>query len=431
MTFVSPGLIMEMSVMHKTKQGVNRMKMLIANIHMKTGGNRRSLLNLLSNIDMENNEVDLFLFAHNGNVRRDIDQIKGVRLLDESFLLNMFYTPLKTYCEKKEISKMVLKKAISFLTRVIGTRKMLLFMMIFQRRLGGYDVAISFAHDKWVGGFYGGCNDFVKKKVSSKRKVAWIHNDPYKLALTREICEKTYEEFDCIVNVSNACKNKFDEIIPKYKYKSVVVYNMFSTDEIREMAQKYNPYDYDGFKIVTVARMFNLQKRIDRIIECCVRLKQESIEGFRWYVVGEGPDLSWLKGKAANEGLQDIVIFEGYKENPYPYMRYADVFVLTSVYEAHGMVVTESLITGTPVIVTDYEEVFEFVKQNINGIITVNSTDGVHEAVKDALLHKEKLMPLREYIAKQDFDNTLALEQFRGAVSGKTGQRGGDIYGRD
>jgi len=141
--------------------------------------------------------------------------------------------------------------------------------------------------------------------------------------------------------------------------------------------------------------------------------------------------LSWLKGKAANEGLQDIVIFEGYKENPYPYMRYADVFVLTSVYEAHGMVVTESLITGTPVIVTDYEEVFEFVKQNINGIITVNSTDGVHEAVKDALLHKEKLMPLREYIAKQDFDNTLALEQFRGAVSGKTGQRGGDIYGRD
>jgi len=395
------------------------MKMLIANIHMKPGGNRRSLLNLLSNIDLENNEVDLFLFAHKGNVREDIGQIKGIRLLDESFLLNMFYTPLKTYCDKKGILKKVLKKVISFLTRVIGTRKMFMFLMLFQKRLGYYDVAISFAHDKWVGGFYGGCNDFVKKKVSAKRKVAWIHNDPYKLGFTKDICENTYEEFDCIVNVSNACKEKFDEIIPKYKGKSIVVYNMFNAGEIRKMAEEYNPYDYDGFKIVTVARMFNLQKRIDRIIECCRRLKNDGIEGFRWYVVGDGPDKSWLKEKTDSESLQDIVIFEGHKDNPYPYMRHADVFVLTSRYEAQGMVVTESLITGTPVIVTDYEEAFEFVNNKLNGIITVNSTDGVYEAVKDILLHKEKLLPLRKYITKQDFDNILAVEQFWNAVKGK------------
>ena len=394
------------------------MKMLIANIHMKPGGNRRSLLNLLSNIDMENNEVDLFLFAHDGNVREDIGKIKGVRLLDESFLLNMFYTPFKTYYEKNEMSKMILKKLISSLTRVVGTRKILLFLMIFQRRLGGYDVAISFAHDKWVGGFYGGCNDFVKKKVGAKRKVSWIHNDPYKLAFTRDICEKTYEEFDCIVNVSNACKEKFDEIIPRYKAKSIVVYNMFNAGEIRKMAEEYNPYDYEGFKIVTVARMFNFQKRIDRIIECCRRLKDEGVKGFRWYVVGDGPDMSWLKEKAVSEGLGDIVIFEGHKDNPYPYMKHADVFILTSRYEAQGMVVTESLITGTPVIVTDYEEVFEFVKHDLNGIITVNSTDGIQGSVRDILLHKDKLQPLREYIAKQDFNNTTALEQFRGAVKG-------------
>jgi glycosyltransferase involved in cell wall biosynthesis len=394
------------------------MKMLIANIHMKPGGNRRSLLNLLSNIDMENNEVDLFLFAREENVREDIDRIKGVRLLDESLLLKMFYTPLKTYYEKNEISKMVLKKGISFLTRVIGTRKMLLFLMLFQRRLGGYDVAISFAHDKWVGGFYGGCNDFVKRKVSAKRKVAWIHNDPYKLAFTRDICEKTYKEFDCIVNVSKACKEKFDEIIPRYKGKSVVVYNMFNAGDIRNMAAECNPYDYGGFKIVTVARIFNLQKRIDRIIECCRRLKSDGIGGFRWYVVGDGPDMSWLTEKAASEGLEDIVIFEGHKENPYPYMKHADVFVLTSRYEAQGMVLTESLVTGTPVIVTDYEEAFEFVKHNLNGIITVNSTDGVHGAVKDILLHKEILLPLRGYIAQQDFDNSPAVEQFWSAIKG-------------
>jgi glycosyltransferase involved in cell wall biosynthesis len=304
------------------------------------------------------------------------------------------------------------------LAKTAGTRKTLMFLMLFRRRLRGYDAAISFAHDKWVNGFYGGCNDFVKRKVDAVRKVAWVHNDPYKLAFTRGICEKAYEEFDCIVNVSHACKEKFDEIVPGFKDKSKVVYNMFNAEEIRRLSVECDPYEYQGFRIVTVSRLFNLQKRIDRIIECCRRLKAEGFEGFRWHVVGDGPDSGWLREKSALENVDDILFFEGHKDNPHPYMRHADVFVLTSRYEAQGMVVTESLITGTPVIVTDYEEAFEFVKNNENGIITVNSTDGVYAAVRDVLLHRDKLAPMRDYIASQEFDNSQALEQFWRAVKG-------------
>lgn len=392
------------------------MKILIANIHMKPGGNRTSLLSLLSNIDLENNEVDLFLFVHDERTTREIAEIKGVRLLGESLPLGMFYTPYKTYEEQKNLPKMAMKKAVSFAARAAGSRMTLLFLMLFQKKLSGYDAAISYAHDKWVGGFYGGCNDFVRRKVSASRKVAWVHNDPYKLAFTREICERTYSGFDCIVNVSNACKEKFDEICPKYRDRSKVVFNMFNSEEIRRLAGEKDPYDDQGFRIVTVARMFNLQKRIDRIIECCRRLRAEGIKGFRWHVVGDGPDIEWLAQKAESESLKEILVFEGHKDNPYPYMRHADVFVLTSRYEAQGMVVTESLITGTPVIVTDYEEAFEFVQNGRTGIITMNSTDGVHAAVRDVLLNREKLDHMREYIARQSFDNSKALEQFWSAL---------------
>jgi len=394
------------------------MRILIANIHLKPGGNRSSLLNLLSNIDLTNNEVELFLFVSDEDTRKAISGIRGVKLLDRSFLLSMFYTPYKTYAQKRQVPQMLLKRAVMLLVKAVGTRKTLLFLMLFQKRLRGYDTAISFAHDKWVEGFYGGCNDFVKRKVDAGRKIAWVHNDPYKLAFTREICERTYEEFDCIVNVSNACKEKFDEIVPGFRDKSKLVYNMFNAEEIRRLSAECDPYEYKGFRILTVSRMFNLQKRIDRIIECCRKLKAEGFEGFRWHVVGDGPDSGWLRDKAAFEGVDDILFFEGHKDNPYPYMRYADVFVLTSRYEAQGMVVTESLITGTPVIVTDYEEAFEFVKNNENGIITVNSTDGVYAAVKDILLHREKLAIMREYISSQEFDNSLALDQFWSTVNG-------------
>jgi len=392
------------------------MRLLIANIHMKPGGNRSSLLNLLSNIDLDDNQVDLFLFIHDEKTREELAKIKGVRLLGESLPLSMFYTPFKTYSEQKDLPKMALKKAVSFAARTLGSRRTLLFLMLFQKRLSGYDAAISYAHDKWVGGFYGGSNDFVSRKVDAGRKIAWVHNDPYRLAFTREICERTYRDFDCIVHVSNACRRKFGDICPKYKDKSRVVYNMFNAAEIRRLAGEADPYGHEEFIIVTVARLFNLQKRIDRIIECCSRLKAEGLTGFSWHVVGGGPDMDWLKEKAASEGLDGILIFEGHKDNPYPYMRHADVFVLTSGYEAHGMVITESLITGTPVIVTDYEEASEFVEDGRDGILTVNSTEGVHAAVRSVLLNRQKLSAMREYLAGQSFDNSQAVEQFWSSV---------------
>jgi hypothetical protein len=40
----------------------------------------------------------------------------------------------------------------------------------------------------------------------------------------------------------------------------------------------------------------------------------------------------------------------------------------------------------------------------------------VYAAVRDILLHREKLAPMREYISAQEFDNSLALEQFWRAV---------------
>jgi glycosyltransferase involved in cell wall biosynthesis len=392
------------------------MRILIANIHMKPGGNRSSLLNLLSNLDLESNQVDLFLFVHDEKTREDISKIKGVRLLEESLPLSMFYTPFKTYSEQKDLPKMAMKKAVSFAARAFGTRRTLLFLMLFQEKFSGYDAAVSFAHDKWVGGFYGGSNDFVRRKVEAGRKIGWVHNDPYRLAFTREICERTYRSFDCIVHVSNACKEKFDEICPKYRERSMVVYNTFNSEEIRRLAEEKDPYDDKGFRIVTVARMFNLQKRIDRIIECCRRLRAEGIKDFRWHVVGDGPDMARLIQKAESESLGEILVFEGHKDNPYPYMRHADVFVLTSRYEAQGMVVTESLITGTPVIVTDYEEAFEFVENGRNGIITMNSTDGVHAAVRDVLLNRGKLESMRECISRQSFDNSKAVKQFWSAL---------------
>ncbi len=388
------------------------MKILFVNTHLDVGGIRRALLNLLPTIADHNCQIDLFLLKNDENARRDCEMLQGVNLCKPSLLMTVFFTSIKDYLTKRDIFKMIIKIMLFGLTKIFGMRKTLLFLMGFQKSLNGYDVAISFSNDIWAGEFWGGCNDFVLQKTIAKRKIAWVHSDPYKLGFTEEICRQTYHNFNCIVNVSNACKEKFDEIVPEYAFKSKVVYNMFNVEEIRNKGEELNPFDWGGFRIVTVARIKNQPKRIDRIIETCRRLKHDGITDFRWYVLGDGPDLQWLKEEAANAGVNDIVIFTGNKSNPYPYMKNADLFVQTSLYEAYSMVLLEALTVGLPIISTNYDSASEIVEQGLNGMITQNSTDGVYKAVKEVLLDRSMLETMRNRVAKQEIGNELAFRQF-------------------
>ena len=51
--------------------------------------------------------------------------------------------------------------------------------------------------------------------------------------------------------------------------------------------------------------------------------------------------------------VQDSVILKGFVDNPYKYMRSANVFVLSSIYEGFSVVIAEALSVGIPVVSTD------------------------------------------------------------------------------
>jgi glycosyltransferase involved in cell wall biosynthesis len=70
------------------------------------------------------------------------------------------------------------------------------------------------------------------------------------------------------------------------------------------------------------------------------------------WILGTGPLESSLRGLASSLGIADRVRFLGFKKNPYPYMRSADCFVLSSAWEGFGNVLVEAMICGTPVVAT-------------------------------------------------------------------------------
>lgn len=111
---------------------------------------------------------------------------------------------------------------------------------------------------------------------------------------------------------------------------------------------------------------------------------------FKWYIVGDGEERSTVERAIARYNVSDCVILLGAKDNPFPYMKQADLFVLTSAWESYGMVVTEALILGTPVVAGDYPALHEILDDGTTGIIAENNAKGLAKAI-EKVISDEKL----------------------------------------
>lgn len=343
------------------------MKILITAIQLTgIGGIESSLTNLISNVkDMY--DIDLCVIGNyispKTKISDNVKVIKGSKIFE---YVCMDYEKRKKDYNIFEKIQIVLCKLYR---HKVGMKKVLDSALGKFKIDGEYDVAISFVNDTYrFNSYMGGSEYVVLNCVNAKQKIAWIHNDAVRLGFTHENCFDNYNRFDKIVNVSYACKDIFDAILPEFKKKSYVVYNMFDPQKIMNLAEQENPYaDTKKLKFVTVSRLDNEQKRIDRVLECCRLLKIRGITGFEWHIVGSGPDECSLHKMAFDYDVEDIVVFEGYQSNPYKYIKNADVLIMTSDYEAYSMVLTESLTLCTPIICTNYDSAGEIVKDGVNG----------------------------------------------------------------
>lgn len=295
--------------------------------------------------------------------------------------------------------------------RVMGPKKFYRMLFKKQKEFKGYDIAISYFNDIQTGYFNRGTNQFVIEHTNGK-KIAWIHTDPIEAGFSYKNSLETYKDFDKVVCVSEACKQKFQDLIPEYKAKTHVVYNFFPIDEIRKKSSMFNPFEKEAISLVSVGRIDNSTKRFNLIPEISKLLKEASILNYKWIVVGDGPDMESNKQLVEKLSVSNFVEFVGEKVNPYPYIERSDLFVLTSAYEGYPMVVGESMILGTPVLSTNYSAAHEQIINKYNGIITGMEVGDLYSALKDILENPEKLEDLERNSEKAGFSNNRAMKQF-------------------
>jgi glycosyltransferase involved in cell wall biosynthesis len=134
-----------------------------------------------------------------------------------------------------------------------------------------------------------------------------------------------------------------------------VVYNPVVTRELLSQMEESpeHPWFMDGEPpvVLGVGRL-GAQKDFATLIRAFALVARERADA-RLLILGEGKQRPALEKLLHELRLSDRASLPGYAVNPYPYMKRAALFVLTSRFEGFGNVVAEALACGCNVVATD------------------------------------------------------------------------------
>ncbi len=334
---------------------------------LNLGGAERVLVDI-SNELINKYDVTIFTLYGNGKFEKQLN--KKVKLVS-------IYN--KSYKELNIITKKII--SIKLLNKTLRNK---LYKKYIKDK---YDVEIAFLE---------GPITWLFSEKSKIRKIAWIHNDienvfgNNKKAKIKQILNKEiYLKFNELIFVSQDNLNKFKTYFKTNNIKKRVIYNYLDCKQVinKSINNEEVEIDKNELSFIQVSRLVK-QKAVDRLIDVHKKLIDN---GFKHniYIVGDGPLHKELQNKINKLGIEKSFILLGSKENPYPYIKAADYFLLTSYYEGYPMVLLEGRALNKYIIITD-SAARETIMDYDNKLILENNEEGIYEGIKSIIEKRPK-----------------------------------------
>lgn len=188
-----------------------------------------------------------------------------------------------------------------------------------------------------------------------RRNVTWNHTNlkqsHWTKFLYKSIADEAddYRNMDNVVFVSEGAKEDFKEMFGIDGTHLKVIPNIVDVAALECKSEAFE-VEKRKFTIIAVGRLVEV-KRYDRIIECAALLSAHGYD-FELWILGSGPLKQKLKEQADRLNLKNVVRFLGFKNNPFPYLKAADLMIMASDTEGYGMAIFEAMALGTPVVST-------------------------------------------------------------------------------
>ncbi len=365
-------------------------KILIRIGSLRHGGAEKVLVTFLKNLPENKYEIDLLLNLYSGKYLKEIPSWVHIFYLNKGEMITTNRLPDIPKKAFRVLYQGILKKFPKLLySHILKNKK--------------YDIEFAAIH--------GLRDEVLNSPLKSSKKIIWIHNDLKKTEFHNytdgEI--RKFFGFDKIMVISEKIQQDFEKLAENEDEKSKIVrvYNPLDTGEILSKSQEpINPRTIFAqqkkvFKkteteisniqptptFVSVGTVFP-QKGFDRLLKVHKKLLDEGLK-HKILIVGDGYDFENIKNLRDNLGICETTEMLGFTENPYPYFKQADFYILSSRYEGFPTVLFEAITLKKNIIATDVSGVKEMLEDGRLGLMVENSEEGIYEGMKKALINPE------------------------------------------
>lgn len=346
-------------------------KILIRIGSLRHGGAEKVLVTFLNNLPPEKYEIDLLLNLYSGKYLQELPPFVNVLYLNRGEMITTKRPqdlPRKVY---RKVYQAFLKKFPKVLYKSILNGKR-------------YDIEFAAIH--------GMRDDILNSPLKSSKKIVWIHNDLRKTHFHNyndaEI--RKFFGFDKILVISEHIKNDFEKLARNdfERQKILRIYNPLDTEKVIASAGK--PLEIAKSNVPTFVAIGTVfpQKGFDRLLRVQRRLLDEGYS-FNVKIIGDGYDFEKIKKLKEDLNLGDYAEMTGFSNDPYPHLKAANFFVLSSRYEGFPTVLSEAVTLKKNIIATDVSGAREILENGNLGLIVENSEEGLYEGLKKALQDHE------------------------------------------
>lgn len=386
---------------------MSRKKILFVATKLELGGISTALVNA-ANALCGQYDVSLLVYAPGGSLTPRLD--RRVTLLPVPRMLQALGMSPAEARKSRDAGIVLFKLFATLWAKLFDNRLPVAMAIRALPRLTGFDLAVAFSHETGKHRVYTGCPRLVAARVETKKKLVWIHYDPVSQNMDNGFNLPFYEKMDGVVAVSQsvmeACKAAFPALAPKLDW----CYNFMDEDFLRRQGNlpQAVPYPPGGFICFSACRLAH-EKGLIRALNAMEETLKANAD-VRWYIAGDGYQRAALEQAIASKGLQEQVILLGKQENPYSYMKHADLYLSVSYCEAAPVVYSEANFFGLPVLSTETRSARELLGQG--NFICENTEDALHAAFADLITHRDKITQAKATLAHPPSQNNSAIEKF-------------------
>ena len=258
-------------------------------------------------------------------------------------------------------------------------------------------------------------NYYMIDRVNAKRKITYFHSDYEKWDYYKNADKKYYKKADAIVTISETCVESLKKYFPEVSNKIYCIENIITNKTVSLNSKVNFKKDKDKLCIMTVGRVC-IDKGLEYATDAAVLLNKANIK-FKWYWVGPGNDITEHKRMIIDKKIEDVFEFLGPTNNPYDYIRAADICVYPSKFEGKSVVIEETKIINKPIVVTNFSTVSNQIENMKSGIIVEMNGNAVYEGIKQLIDDNQLAKDIVEYQKKYCLGNGKEIKKLYNLIN--------------